>query len=111
MLLQNDCNSMLTNKIYENLIEDGKPVIYDIIQQGISEGSFHVRYVHETAELFIQLSVILNSSMQKLLISEIGCQEKMEIIKRKLLFYEETLNKILGIGENPIRLATLIRDR
>ena len=79
---------------------------HKIIEEGIEAGIFNTSYPEEAAELYIYIVNILKNSVLKLICDDKrpGSTQKM-LIKRKVKFYEETLNRMLGAGEKGIKFA------
>lgn len=104
-VLDHSENLKLRQKIFENYMRLSKPGIRKIIEQGIEEGIFKTAFPEELAEFYVHFSITLNGMLNKLGL-DIGEQpENIAIIKRKAAFYEELLEKILGVGEGSIKFA------
>ena len=104
-LLENNSNSRLVRKISEEIINHGTPEMLKIINQGIEEGLFDVKFPAEAAEFLLQLSIILNSQLQIIMIRKSNNNNKKDTVVNKLAFYEEVLMKILGVKHSDINLA------
>ena len=107
-LLENEGNLKLAGRINEYILLYGSPVIRSIIEQGIHEGTFVTEFPAEAAELYIQLSNIMNNVITKLLMNNQNRSEAEAAIKKKTLFYEETFEKLLGIKKGCIHLSDTI---
>jgi AcrR family transcriptional regulator len=110
-LLENESNARLVRKISEEIIKRGKPEMLRIIEQGIDEGLFDVRFPAEAAEFILQFSIILNSQIQNIMIQKDNNINKKNTALEKLSFYEEVLIKILGITKTNLNLAQKLISR
>ena len=77
----------------EKTIQKGAPDMQSIIEQGIREGVFHTDYPREAAAFYMQLNVMLNDSINKILLDQGKQPERIEKIRNLLLFYEDLMKK------------------
>jgi AcrR family transcriptional regulator len=96
-LMQNEENAKLAQRIHKKVYGVSFPMIKSIIEQGINEGTFKVEASEDAAELYIQLSAIYKNLLIRLLEEKEGGPEVMKIIDRKLAFYRQVLESVLGI--------------
>ncbi|MTI71850.1 MAG: TetR/AcrR family transcriptional regulator [Firmicutes bacterium] len=101
-------NIKLQKKILDNIIKLVSPAYMSIIEQGNKEGFFKVSYPEEAAEMIINLGTILKGNLVKIYYDE---NESNKIIERKIKFFEETFQRILGAKEGSIVLAKPIINR
>jgi AcrR family transcriptional regulator len=73
------------------------PLITQIVEQGVGEGSFHVRYPHETVELLMAMFGHLHD--------RIALSSRPEDCEKIARAAEEIAAKALGAREGSIRLA------
>lgn len=97
-------NLKLKKKIHENYISLSKPIIHSIIEKGIEEGVFNTTYPNELTELFINLSISFNGSLNSLMSEIQGKPENIKKIETKVLFYEEVIEKIFDIPKGTIKI-------
>lgn len=102
---QNELNIVLGIKIVEKTIQKGSPIIQSIIEQGIRESIFNTSYPKEAAELYINLSSIMSSSITQILLDSGKKPESIEKIRNLLLFYEDLFKRLLGIEKGSVNLA------
>ena len=111
-------NIKLKNQILDNFLEMAQPVYKNIIKQGIDEGIFHTDYPGEVAELYIHLNNIFKKIVSEMIINldsnvddteilraKIKQKDNIKMLTRKFSFYEDTLEKILGVKSGSIKLA------
>lgn len=96
-------NLKLKQKVFEHYMRLGKPIVGKVIEQGVGEGIFITDFPDELAEIYIHLSVIMNGTLNKLMITLEENPENIEIIKKKASFYDEMLEKILGVKKASIK--------
>lgn len=117
-------NIKLENQILENYLERAKPLYEQIINQGTTEGIFHTDYPEEVAELSIHFSKVINKMLSRTLIKDesdlddietfkemIKEPENMKILQRKVSFYKDTLERILGVRDMSIGLTKTFMDQ
>jgi AcrR family transcriptional regulator len=118
-------NIKLENQILEYSLELSRPIYHKIIMQGITEGTFHINYPEEATELYIYLNSIFNKMSSKIIIdlfeSDLDDLETLkrkmmepkciEILTRRFAFYEETLERILGIERGSIKLVEPLLEK
>lgn len=102
---QNEINIVLGMKVVEKTIQKGAPVIQSIIEQGIGEGVFNTAFPRETAELYINLSSIVNGSITQILLASGKNAESIEKIRKMLLFYEDIFKRVLGVEKGSVNLV------
>ncbi len=100
--------SILFARILENVIQNGCPLIKSILEQGVSEGIFEIVFLEDTAKLYIRISNFINSDLLQAIMELKQGQIVKEDIKKKLLFYENVLNGLLGIKRGRITLADTV---
>jgi AcrR family transcriptional regulator len=104
-VLDKNENLKLRQKVFENYMRLSKPIVSKIIEQGIKEGVFTTDYSDELAEFYIYFSITINGTLNKLIPTIGERPENIEIIMRKISFYEEMFEKILGVKEGSIKFA------
>ncbi|MCX8131987.1 MAG: TetR/AcrR family transcriptional regulator [Clostridia bacterium] len=104
-ILNKSENLKLKQKVFENYMRLGKPIIGEIIEQGIKEGTFATDFSDELAEFYIHFFIIVHGTINMLIRALDEKPENIEIIKRKVSFYEEMFEKILGVKKGSINFA------
>ena len=96
-LMQDEENAKLAQKIHRKAYEFSYPIIKGIIEQGMEEGHFRVESPEDAAELYIQLTSICKNSLFRFL--SIGTEDPdvIEKAERKLEYYQQVLQRVLGI--------------
>ncbi len=86
------------------------PLMKSMIEQGIQEGDFKTQFPEEAAEVFVRLFILHQREMAEALTDVLKKKDKdtLEIelrnFKRKYLFFQDTLEKILGVKEGSLVL-------
>jgi len=107
-ILDKSENLILRQKIYENYMRLCKPTVSKIIEQGVREGVFLTACSDELAEFYIQFSLSVNGTLNKLILTLGENPENIEKIKIKAAFYEELFEKILGVEKGSIRFSEAV---
>jgi len=97
-------NIKLRHKIMENKFKMLCLPYRSTIEQGIREGVFHTIYPEEAAEQIINLVIILNKLIGKLVSEKGEKPDNTAIIKRKTEAYAEAVERILGTKKGSIKL-------
>lgn len=101
-------NIMLKSKIYKYYTDLSKPVILEILNQGLREGIVTTDFPEEMAEFFIQFSLTANGTINRLLLTLKDRPENVQLIDNRARFFEEILHKILGVKEGSIKYANTV---
>lgn len=104
-------NLKLRQKIIDSTILNIKRPYQKIIEQGIKEGIFVSGYPAEVAELLVQMIFTMNSSITKLLGDDHHRSEVMEVVKRKVCFYEDAMERLLGLTKGSFQFSEIIMKR
>lgn len=80
------------------------PLIKDIIEQGNTEGTYHTKYIQETAKVLLVVIDILGESVYQ----DIG---NIELLKISIKAGEDIIGRILGVQRNDfhIDIQSLLR--
>jgi len=104
-------NIKLQHKILDNFKEQAFSSYKTIINQGIKEGVFNTSYVEEAVELLIDMMGNLNYVLAKFILEIKNDPDVMTSVKRKLEFYEESMERIMQAKKGSIKLARPIIER
>lgn len=105
LALQEQQDAKFQERLLEISVERAKPWLLILIKQGIEEGVFSTEYPEEVAEWYFQLASILKKSIVKLF-SQIKKNPKaLEDIKRKVCFYEDLLERLLGVKQGSLEIS------
>ena len=104
-ILDKNENLKLRQKVYENYMRLSKPIVSKLIEQGVKEGIIKTAFSDELAEFYIQFSLSVNGTLNKLSLTLGEKPENIEILKKKAYFYEEMFVKILGVEKGSIEFA------
>ncbi len=105
-----DENLKFSHRILERVVQLSRPIIQSIIEQGVKEGIFDVLFPDEAAELYVRLVSIFNNELGKVWLEIEGKPNAKEILHRKILFYENMLERLLGVEKGSLVLATTLSD-
>ena len=95
-LLQRNSHTETVRQALKDFNAQGQALYLQVIKQGINEGSFTTNYPTELAELYVHLINVMKRSLQ---------ETAPGLISSKLLFYEDTLYRLLGAKAGSLHLA------
>ncbi len=104
-LLSNTENLKLACSISENTVALARAPFRELIEQGVEEGIFDIAFPEEAAEFLIYIMFVLNHVVSPLLLAMEKKPKTKKLLQRKLLFYENVLERILGVKPGSIKLA------
>ncbi|MCG8482377.1 MAG: TetR/AcrR family transcriptional regulator, partial [Clostridia bacterium] len=110
-VFETEGNHKLIQKIMDSTFHNIKKPYEEIIEQGISEGLFYNDYPSEAAELWVNMIMLMNTSVSKLLAHDNKNPEVMDRIKNKICFYEDTMERILGIKKGQFGFSKIILNQ
>lgn len=102
-VVMSDNNLALRNKILKHTIHEASPIYCGIINQGIEEGLFNVKFPELTSKFIISSFVFNGEEMTKLFLEEKYSQKVVEDIKSQLIFFEDVLERLLGASPGVIK--------
>jgi AcrR family transcriptional regulator len=98
VLILSEENVLLNFKIFQIVLEKTKPILGKIITEGVVEGVFTVTNSDEAAEMCIINMNILKNTIFNLFSNGNGLSEENKtLIEKKVVFYEESINRLLGV--------------
>ena len=101
-IIYRDENIIIRHKMHAHSVSRVAPLFTLLIQQGINEGVFKNEYPEETAEALLHLSNILGDANAKLFLNLVGRLENRHLIKRRINFYGDMLERLLGAPKGSI---------
>lgn len=103
-LLQENPTVTTVHAVIRDATKRATELYQQVIEQGMSEGVFATQYPGELARLYVQLVNIFKRELTTLRSDPSGLQ-------RTLMFYEESLCRLLGAAPGTIDLASHILNR
>lgn len=94
-------NLKLVRRIFLKIMDPAGELYTEIIKQGVREGVFKAGSPEDTAELFICVGIAMKAALAKLVLET----RDIKAVERKLRFYEEALDRILGAPRGTLRFA------
>jgi len=107
-LMQDEDNAKLAQRIHKKVYSVSFPIVKSIIEQGVKEGHFNTEFPEDAAELYIQLSSIYKNSLHRLLSAMADQQGIVEIVNRKLTFYQQVLETVLGVEKGVLNFPEIL---
>ena len=107
-VLYSDENIILRHKMFKQTIQSLSPKWAEIIEQGIKEGVFNCPSPLETSEYLFAISTYLNEEIVHLLSMIKETPEVVIEIKKKIIFFQNTIERLLGAEEGSISVFDTI---
>lgn len=107
LILYDHRNIRFQHQILDRMTEKTIPPIEQIIRQGVKEGVFEVEYAEETADAFVRFLFMMREPLMKLMKSDIKADDFAQIIERKIRFFENIMNRILGAKPGTVKLPKI----
>ncbi len=98
-------NLKLRERMQQESVRLGAPLLQRLIEQGVAEGTMRVRFPAEAARFYIEVMNAFKQNLARVLLADGDEPGSRESIRRSLLFHQETLEKLLGVEEGGIALA------
>jgi len=99
-----DENLLLRHKIEMRSLVLCIPVFSRIIAQGAREGIFDVSSPEDMSEMILRIGNNLSDSTTRLFLEADEKPENLEIIERKIILYEQAVERILGAPKGSIHV-------
>ena len=103
-MLYKDENILLRLKMHEGTRQNMTAPLAEIIEQGVAEGTFAVRYPHETAELVLRMCEMPSRAFIAALLDGQYDENCLEMIKREMYVFNRSIERVLGMRENTVSL-------
>ncbi len=107
-IFEHEGNLKLKQKIIDRTILTIKQPYQKIIEQGVAEGIFFNDYPEEVAELWVSMVITMNIRIAKLLTDYQEQPAVMVEVKKKIYFYGEAMERILGLTKGAFKFSDII---
>lgn len=101
-ILYNEKNARLRNRIAELSRSNAAPLLLEIVNQGVRDGSFDVRHVKETVDLVVPLFLSAVDGIIKVVLSPMEPGDKAKVLRRRHAVILTALERILGAREGAL---------
>ncbi len=102
-----DENAILRHKVKTTSVEKTMPLLAQIIEQGMAEGTFATEYPADIAEIVLQIGQSLSDTLAKIILNEAHNDDALAIIERKTIVYRSAIERILNAPTGSIKLFDL----
>lgn len=100
-----DENAILREKIKQSSIEHVPPILAKIINQGVAEGVFSTPYPFESAEIIMQISLLLSDTVGRtLLTAEHQRGDEMTALERRVKANRMAVENLLNAAPGSVKL-------
>jgi hypothetical protein len=83
------------------------PLLAQIIEQGMAEGTFAIEYPADTAEIVMQMGQSLSDTLAKIILNETHNDDTLAVIERKTIVYHCAIERTLNAPAGSIKLVNL----
>lgn len=102
-----DENAILRQKVNTTSVEKTMPLLAQIIEQGMAEGTFATEYPADIAEIVLQIGQSLSDTLAKIILNEGHDDDTLAIIERKTIVYQYAIERTLNAPTGSIKLVNL----
>ena len=102
-----DENAILRHKVKTTSVEKTMPLLVQIIEQGMAEGSFASDYPADMAEIVLQLGQSLSDTLARIILNEAHNDDTLAIIERKTTVYHHAIERTLNAPTGSLKLFYL----
>lgn len=102
-----DENAILRHKVQSASVEKAMPLLAQIIEQGMAEGSFVTEHPTDMAEIVLQIGQSLSDTLAKIILNRAHNDNTLAIIERKTIVYHQAIERTLKAPTGSINLFDL----
>ncbi len=102
-----DENAILRDKVNATSVEETVPLLAQIIEQGMAEGTFAAEYPADIAVIVLQIGQSLSDTLAKIILNEAHNDDTLAIIERKTMVYHHAIERTLNAPAGSIKLLNL----
>ena len=106
-VLYKDENAILRHKVRAASVDKTVPLLAQIVEQGMIEGTFAIEYPADIAEIVYYIGQSLSDTLVKIILNEAHDDDTLAIIKRKTIAYHYAIERTLNAPSGSIRLFDL----
>ena len=96
-VLHRDENAIIRQKINRRVVEGVTPLFADLIAEGVAEGVFYTPDPDEAATMLLQLGNVYVETTVPLMLNAYSEPGGVELIRRRIDFYLDAYERILGL--------------
>ncbi len=101
-VMYTDENLMLRHKMFRRSVEKFVPLLREIIEEGVTDGSLQPVDVVETPELIYGLGISINETVVQLLLQVKEKPDNLTLIESKISALERCIERLLGAKERSV---------
>jgi AcrR family transcriptional regulator len=99
-----DDNALFRHKLKVVTAEGVKPLLTNIIRQGIAEGVFATDSPDDLAEIILLISQSLSETIAHIVLNIDQNGYDLALVERKVIVYEHAMERVLGAPQNSLHL-------
>jgi TetR/AcrR family transcriptional repressor of nem operon len=100
-----DDNALVRQKVRAVMLQRLAPLLTEIIQQGIQEGTLTTAYPDEAGVVVLSLALDLGDRLAGFLLTHASMQSELARVKRIIDAYTDALERVLGMPSASFQLA------
>ena len=100
-----DENAIVRQKLILTATKRIKPLVSEIINQGLQEGVFSTSYPEHVGEVVLSLGLALGDTLGQLLLSSEPGHDDLQSIECTVATYNDALERVLGAPKGSLSLA------
>ena len=100
-----DDNAIVRQKLIMRGTKQIKPLLAEIVHQGIQEGVFSTFYPEQVSEVVLSLGLALGDTLGQLLLSSESGYDDLQHIECTVAAYNDALERVLGAPKDSLSLA------
>ena len=100
-----DDNAIVRQKLILTATKRIKPLVSEIINQGLQEGVFSTSYPEHVGEVVLSLGLTLGDTLGQLLLSSEPGHDDLQSIECTVATYNDALERVLGASKVSLSLA------
>lgn len=102
-----DENAILRHKVQTGSVEKTLPLLVQIIEQGLAEGTFAADCPADLAEIVLHISQGFSATLAQIILNEADLKDRLTIIERKTKVYHYAIERTLDAPAGSIKLLDL----
>ena len=103
-MLYKDENALLCLKMVEETRSRMAGPFAEIIEQGVTEGTFHVNFAYETAEVILRMCEMPSRTLITAILNGVYNDEDVNVMEREVEVFNRSIERVCGIAENTVDL-------
>lgn len=100
-------NLQFKQRLIENSIQLGAPLIQSMLEQGIAENTMKIDYPEEVANFYIEMMNRYKASVGRIWFTSQDKTQLRLLLKEKTQFYQDLFEKVMGVEEGQLQFSAI----